>query len=83
MQVVNPTKQEVFDELRKNIGCCWLGGAGCQCRSRQLGQCFKEAEKNLTKMILTDEEIKAGQARNAAAMKDISDMLNSTFGDVR
>ena len=29
MQVIKPTKQEVFDELRKNIGCCWLGGAGC------------------------------------------------------
>ena len=82
MQVIKPTKQEVFDELRKNIGCCWLGGAGCQCRTRQLGQCFKETEKNLTKTILTDEEIKAGQARNAAAMKAIEDMLNSAFGDV-
>lgn len=83
MQVVKPTKQEVFDELRKNIGCCWLGGAGCQCHSRQLSQCFKATEKNLTKTILTGEEIKAGQARNAAAMKEIEDMLNSAFGDVR
>lgn len=80
MQVVKPTKQEVFDELIKNIGCCWLGGTGCQCRSYQLVQCFKETERSLTKTILTDEEIKAGQARNEAAMKDIEDMLNSTFG---
>ena len=83
MQVIKPTKQEVFDELRKNIGCCWLGGAGCQCRNRQLGQCFKETENNLTKTILTGEEVKAGQARNAAAMKEIEDILNSAFGDVR
>ena len=82
MQVIKPTKQEVFDELRKNIGCCWLGGAGCQCRTRQLGQRFKNKKKNLTKTILTGEEIKAGQARNAAAMKAIEDMLNSAFGDV-
>ena len=82
MQVIKPTKQEVFDELRKNIGCYWLGGAGCQCRTRQLGQCFKETEKHLTKTILPGEEIKEGQARNAAAMKAIKDMLNSAFGDV-
>lgn len=81
MQVIKPTKQEVFDELRKNIGCCWLGGAGCQCCNRQLGQCFKETENNLTRTILTGDEIKAGQARNAAAMKEIEDMLNSAFGD--
>lgn len=81
MQVGNPTKQEVFDELRRNIGCCWLGGTGCQCHSRQLGQCFKETERSLTKTILTDEEIKEGQARNAVAMKEIKDMLNSAFGD--
>lgn len=80
MQVIKPTKQEVFDELRKNIGCCWLGGTGCQCDSRQLGQCFKETENKLIRTILTDEEIKAGQARNAAAMKEIKDMLNATFG---
>lgn len=83
MQVVKPTKQEVFDELKKNIGCCWLGGIGCQCRTRQLGQCFKETENNLTRTILTGQEIKAGQARNAAVMKEIEDMLNSAFGDVR
>lgn len=83
MQVIKPTKQEVFRELRQFTGCCWLGGTGCECRSRQLGICYKEAEQRLTKTILTDEEIKAGQARNAAAMKEIEDMLNSAFGDVR
>ena len=81
MQVVKPTKQEVFDELRKNIGCCWLGGIGCQCHNRQLGQCFQETERQLTKTVLTGEEIKEGQARNAAAMREIKNILNSIFGD--
>lgn len=81
MQVIKPTKQEVFKELRQFTGCCWLGGTGCECRSRQLGICYKEAEQRLTKTILTDEEIKQAQEKNQKSMDAITNALNELFGD--
>lgn len=80
MQVIKPTKQEVFRELRQFTGCCWLGGTGCECRSRQLGICYKEAEQRLTKTILTDEEIKQAQEQNQKSMDAITNALNELFG---
>ena len=70
-----PTKKQVFDELRYNTGCCWLGGSGCHCCSRQLYQCFNEMKERLTRTEYTEEEIAEAQKRNAKAMQDIEQAL--------
>lgn len=79
MTVVTPTKQEVFNSLRA-FGCCWLGGQGCECKSRQLSECYKAEETRLTKTVLTGEEIKRAKEINRKAMEELSEMLNECFG---
>lgn len=80
MEKIEPTKKQVFDELRYSTGCCWLGGTGCQCYSRQLCYCFNETKKRLTKTEYTEEEIKEAQARNAEAMDNIKKALDNFHG---
>lgn len=80
MEKIEPTKKQVFDELRYSIGCCWLGGTGCQCYIRQLYYCFNETKKRLTKTEYTEEEIKEAQARNAEAMDNIKKALDNFHG---
>ena len=79
MTVVMPTKQEVFNSLRA-FGCCWLGGQGCECKSRQLSECYKAEESRLTKTVLTDDEIKRAKENNQKAMDEMSVMLDECFG---
>ena len=79
MEIIKPTKKQVFDDLRKNTGCCWLGGSKCHCYSRQLCDCYNDTERRLTKTILTEEEIKAGQEQNAKAMREIDNILHELF----
>lgn len=74
MKITKPTKGEVFQELRA-IGCCWLGGSGCHCYSRQIKQCYEEAEKRLTKKTLTDEEIQQAQKKHDETWKQINEMI--------
>ena len=74
MEIIKPTKKQVFDELR-NGGCCWLGGQGCECKSRQLCNCYKEAETRLTKTEYTAEEIEENKRQNAKAMQEIEEAL--------
>ena len=64
MKVIKPTKQEVFNSLRQG-GCCWLGGHGCECYSRQLKSCFELEEKRLTRTEYTEEEIEQAKAKDA------------------
>lgn len=78
MKVKKPSKQEVFNSLRA-FGCCWLGGQGCECKSRQLSSCYKAEEIRLTKTMLTEEEIKAAKANNAKAMNELDELLNECF----
>ena len=78
MKVNAPTKQEVFNSLRA-FGCCWLGGQGCECKSRQLSECYKAEEKRLAKTILTEEEIKQAKANNAKAMDELDALLTECF----
>lgn len=80
MKVVVPTKQEVFNSLRAK-GCCWVGGQGCQCYSRQLKDCYCAEEKHITKISYTDDEIKQMQLNNQKAMAEINRILDETFGD--
>ena len=75
MEKIEPTKKQVFDELRYGTGCCWLGGSGCHCYSRQLCQCFNEMKERLTTIEYTKEEIAEAQKRNAKAMQDIAHAL--------
>lgn len=70
-----PTKKQVFDELRYGTGCCWLGGSGCYCYSRQLCNCFNEMKERLTRTEYTEEKIAEAQKRNAKAMQDIAQAL--------
>jgi hypothetical protein len=79
METIPPTKEQVWNELRCQ-GCCWLGGNGCHCYSRQLKQCFAETEKRLTKTEYNEEEIAEKQKRNAKVMEDIDRMLGEIFG---
>ena len=81
MEVVKPTKKQVWDELRQNRGCCWLGGSGCHCYSRSLSQCFAEEEKRLAKTIYTKEEINQQIENNRKAMKEIDKALNFLNGE--
>lgn len=78
MKVIVPTKQEVFNSLRA-FGCCWLGGQGCECKSRQLSECYKAEEKRLTKTLLTEEEIEQAKENNKAAMDELYEMLDECF----
>lgn len=78
MKEIKPTKKEVFDELRKT--CCWLGGKGCECKSRSLKDCYLAEEKRLTRFERTPEEIQQGIEQNKRAMQEIDDILNEIFG---
>lgn len=80
MQVVKPTKNEVFTYLRKTIGCCWLGGSGCQCKSRQLSNCYADAERQLTKTIKTPEEMQQEQKEHEEFIADLNRILDELEG---
>lgn len=75
MKVIKPTKKQVFDELRNN-GCCWVGGSGCECKSRQLKPCYQETEKFLTKIEKTPEEIRQDIEHNQKVVNGYFDLLN-------
>lgn len=70
MEVIKPTKQEVFNSLRNN-GCIWLGGHGCQCHNRQLKNCYEEEEQRLTKELKTESEIKRNIEQNKTLWNEI------------
>lgn len=80
MKVIKPTKKEVFDSLRAS-GCCWLGGHGCTCYSRQLKQCYHEEEKRLKKTVYAEDEIKQMQIENQKAMQEIEKAIKAAFED--
>ena len=80
MKITKPTKREVFQELRES-GCCWLGGSGCNCYSRQLSQCYAEAEKRLTKKTITFEEIQQSQKKHEETWNQINNILNELWGE--
>ena len=74
MTVIKPTKQQVFESLREK-GCCWVGGHGCACYSRQICDCFVEEEKRLTKTELSDSEIEQSQFLHEQTWKEIWDLI--------
>lgn len=80
MKYVSPSINEVYNSLRAS-GCCWLGGKGCECYSRQLKQCYQAEEKRLTKTVYTDDEIKQMQIENQKAMAEINEAINAAFND--
>ena len=82
MQIIKPTKKEVFEEMRKGDGCCWLGGRGCQCynKSWNIKGCYESAEKRLTKTIYTEEEIAEHTENNKKAMENLNNLLDELFG---
>ena len=86
MKTIEPTKNEIFREMRC-IGCCWLGGHDCECHrkvnwnscfeetKKRWNSCFEETKKRLTVTELTDEEIMQGQAHNKAVWDEIYSMI--------
>ena len=77
MQIIMPDKKEVFEHLRTETGCTWLGESKCCCHSKsQMRYCFDYTVKQLTKTILTDAEILEGQAKNEKAMNDLHIILD-------
>lgn len=78
MKIIKPDKKEVFEHLRTQTGCTWLGGSKCRCHSKsQMRYCFDDTVKQLTKTILTDAEILESQAKNEKAMNDLHIILDN------
>ncbi len=78
-----PTRKEIFDELRKD-GCCWLGGQGCECFSRQLCVCFDEKKREMTRASApakTPEEIAADIEHNKKVCAEIDAAIAVAFGE--
>lgn len=78
MEIIKPSKKDVFNSLRAS-GCCWLGGRGCECISRQLGSCFADEEKRLTKTVYTEDEIKQIQSECKEAWEEEDQMFRELF----
>lgn len=74
MITIRPTKQQVFNSLREK-GCCWIGGHGCECYSRQICQCYAEEEARLTKSEPSAAEIKQAQEDNERVWREIWDLI--------
>lgn len=82
MKIVEPTHKEVMEDL----DCCyyshWHKGI-CECKSpNQFKSCYEAAKKRLTRIVLTEEEIKKGQEANVKAMLDIERALAIFRGEV-
>lgn len=76
MERIEPTHKEIMEHL----DCCyysrWHKGI-CECKSpNQFKSCYEAAKTQLTKTVLTDEEIKQGQEQNAKAMNAINEALS-------
>jgi hypothetical protein len=78
MEVIKPTKEQVFESLRAD-GCCWLGGNKCHCYSRQLRICMADAERRLTITKYTEAEIMERRAENAKFIEELNKILEEYF----
>lgn len=74
MEVSIPDKAEVYESLRVK-GCCWLGGHGCTCYSRQICDCFADEEKRLTKVEQSADEIKQSQILHEQEWNEIFELI--------
>lgn len=67
-------------EIMQYLDCCFYGKwhkGQCECHNKaQFKDCYEAAKAQLTKTVLTDEEIKQGQERNAKAMDAIDEALS-------
>lgn len=76
MEKIEPTHKEIM----KYLDCCYYGywhKGICECRSpNQFKSCYEAAKAQLTKTVLTDEEIKQGQEQNTKAMDAINEALS-------
>lgn len=82
MEKIEPTHKEIMAEL----DCCyysrWHKGI-CECKSpNQFKSCCEAAKKQLTKTVLTEEEIIQKQKANAKAMLNIERALATFHGEV-
>ena len=71
MEIFEPTKKEIFLSLKNVHGCCWLGGKGCECYSRQLKSCFEEEKRRLTKKEFTEKELDENIKKNTEVWTEI------------
>lgn len=81
MKMIEPSHKEIM----KDLDCChysrWHKGI-CECRSpEQFKHCYEAAKRRLTRIIYTEEEIKARQDTNTQAMSDIEKALAIFHGE--
>lgn len=81
MKKIEPTHKEIM----KYLDCCyysrWHKGI-CECKNpNQFKSCYEAAKKQLTKTVLTEEEIIQKQKANAKAMLNIERALATFHGE--
>lgn len=75
MKVIEPTKREVFDEM-KACGCTWCGGHGCECHMKvNMSGCFNDTKKRLTRTEYTEDEIREQVQENEKAIKEYMEAI--------
>ena len=81
MKKIEPTHKEIMEYL----DCCYYGHwhkGICECKSpNQFKSCYEAAKKQLTKTVLTEEEIIQKQKTNAKAMLNIERTLATFHGE--
>lgn len=81
MEKIEPSHKEIMQYL----DCCYYGywhKGICECHDpHQFKSCYEFAKKRLTRTVLTEEEIRQGQERNAKAMADIDKALAILNGE--
>ena len=79
MTIIEPSHKEIIQYLDCCYYSCWHKGQ-CECHMpSQFKDCYEQAKKRLTRHILTDEEIRQAQEKNAKAMADMDGILHELF----
>ena len=82
MQVIKPTKKEVFEQMKLE-GCTWCGGYGCECHYKiNFKTCFDQTEKRLSRTEYTPEEEAELTRKGNEARAELDAFLEELFGDL-
>ena len=81
MQVIKPTKKEVFEQMKLE-GCMWFGGYGCECHYKiNFKTCFDQTEKRLSRTEYIPEEEAELTRQGNEARAELDAFLEELFGD--
>ena len=82
MQVIKPTKKEVFEQMKLE-GCTWCGGYGCECHYKiNFKTCFDQTENRLSRTEYTPEEEAELARQGNEARAELDAFLEEFFGDL-